>query len=151
MDINVLHFRLYQTRYYLTHPWKWFQHLFQSIKDAYHRAVWGFCPTDVWNIDEYLLAVLPHMFRYLAKNGCAYPGTNQFPSPEAWHEHLEELANTLDSLQDEKWYKEADKLLENRDTITQWKECVDKLNKERQILLKQTFATIGNNLHLYWD
>ena len=87
----------YATRYYLTHPWKWFNHLFRNIKDAYRRAVYGWTYVDVWDMDNWIMNVFPPMLRHMADKGCAYPGRDRFDTPEKWHKWLHAMADLLES------------------------------------------------------
>ena len=94
----------YSTRYYLTHPWKWFRELFRNIKDMWHRSIYGWTWVDVWNLDDWMLGVLPDMLRHMADHGNGYPGIEPFGTELKWHDWLHYMANTLESLRVNYWY-----------------------------------------------
>lgn len=138
----------YSKRYYLTHPWKFVHHFFQNLRHAYCRAVYGWTWEDAWNLNDWLLAVLPPMLRHIAENGVAYPGPyTKFDTAEKWDNHLHELANTLESLQEQNW--------ESRNEIPvndkMWYPREIELIQEREQLLIDTFKIIGENFNYYWD
>ena len=138
----------YSKRYYLTHPWKFVYHFFQNLQHAYRRAVYGWTWEDAWNLNDWLLAVLPPMLRCIAEEGMAYPGPGtKFGTPEKWHSHLHELANTLESLQEQNWEKRNEFSTDNKMWWIREKELV----QERNRLLVDTFTTFGKNFNHYWD
>ena len=87
----------YGKRYYITHPWKLVQNIGQNIRAAYMRARYGWTYGDVWDWDYWFMNVVPEMFRYLAKHGCAYPGYEPFETPEKWREWLLETADLIET------------------------------------------------------
>lgn len=109
----------YCTKYYWTHPWVWFKHLGQNIRDAYRRARYGWTYVDVWNMDVWIMRTLPPMLRHMATHGSAYPGHEPFETPERWHEWLNKMADLLESGLEEKqnncneFYNEYIKSLED--------------------------------------
>jgi len=60
------------------------------------RIECGFCDADWWNMDDYLIKLLPAMLRRLANKTIAYPGTEEFPTPESWTEYLESTAELFE-------------------------------------------------------
>ena len=56
----------YATRYYLTHPWKWFKDLKNNIRNVYRRAKFGWTYGDVWDMDQWIMHTFPPMMRYMA-------------------------------------------------------------------------------------
>ena len=94
--------------YYLTHPWKWFRDLKVGLKNAFHRMRYGFAWVDLWNLDSYICTLLPQMLWALRDRSCAYPGTDELPTPEAYSEWLNALA-TIINLYNTDWiYEEED-------------------------------------------
>ena len=87
----------YSKRYLITHPWQWFKCLWRNIKDVCMRARYGFCWSDVWNWDSWFLHVAPNMLRHMADYGSAYPGHKPFETPEKWHDWLHEMADLLET------------------------------------------------------
>ena len=57
--------------------------------------------SDVWDLDHYLLTLLPAMLRRLADEGMSYPGIAPFETPEKWETWLREMADKLESLQED--------------------------------------------------
>ena len=91
----------YSKRYYLTHPWVWFKHVWCNLQAAYWRSRYGFAPQDIWEFGYWFLDIIPQMLKYLAENGCGYPGNDDFPTPESWKNHLLSIANLLENARDE--------------------------------------------------
>lgn len=71
--MNILKNYPYAKRYYLTHPWKIISQTFRNIKFAWQRITKGYCEYDYWNIDCYLLKLLPELFDDFRKNLHGYP------------------------------------------------------------------------------
>lgn len=123
MKKNNVFYLSYSKRYYLTHPWKLFTEFFRGCKMAYKRAVYGWCPWDVWDWDNWFMGVVPDQLRYLADNGHAYPGREPFETSEKWHEWLHHIADLIETgseqWQDEhnEYYKDFMDELMNRDVI----------------------------------
>ena len=101
----------YRTRYYLTHPWKWFAQIGRNIRATYMRTKYGWTYSDVWDWDYWFMNVVPEMFRYLAEHGCAYPGYEPFETPEKWHDWLNHMANLIESGREE-WQEEHNEYYE---------------------------------------
>ena len=71
--MNILKNYPYAKRYYLTHPWKIVSQTFRNIKFAWQRITKGYCEYDYWDIDCYLLKLLPELFDDFRKNLHGYP------------------------------------------------------------------------------
>ena len=82
----------YSTRHYLTHPWLFFKELWIGAKNAYHRARYGWCWVDLWNMDTYLDALIPNMLDELANRSCGWPSSPEWPRFEDWTAELHTLA-----------------------------------------------------------
>lgn len=118
----------YNWRYYISHPWKWVAHLFRNIKYAWQRATKGYCLTDAWNMDDYLLHLIPNLLRELINDPAgAYPGSPPFDSREKWTSWLWEMVERFEKLQVDwsekynEWDSEYDRLL----ALHRFKEFVD--------------------------
>lgn len=157
--MNVLKDWAHSRRYYLTHPWKWFKEIGQNLRSAWERATKGYCYSDVWNIDLWLLNILPAMFRDMAASGCGYPGPGtEFDTPEKWRDHLLAMADVLESLQFENYWEDANEYKDeylHSPTRNEVKELFfareQELYEQRQQLLQDTFLTLAYNLDKYWD
>lgn len=112
MNLNVFQWP-YRTRYYLTHPWKWFSQLWRNIKAAYHRIQYGWCSWDVWDWDSWFCSITPSMLRHMADRGSAYPGSEPFETPEKWHDWLYKMAQTIERLQYDNWLEDQNEYSED--------------------------------------
>lgn len=176
MNLNVLKNFPYSTYYYIRHPWKWIEHLCNNIKMAYQRIKYGYCYTDVYNIDHYLLEILPRMLRELALED-SHPCS--FQTIEEWHNWLESMADVFESLPIDNWktknefaddfYSLCDKCRyiekdEKGFTHVKWVETEElkdlknlyfernkELKEEREILLQDTFKLLGQHLDELWS
>jgi hypothetical protein len=129
------------------------------------------------DIDDWLLTVLPSMFRDLAKKP-AYPGFEPFNTPEKWETWLNDTADQLDSyLEDwretrneyeQEYLDRLDKCIEKsgysmitwscdyskdpglRELKDKWNARTDELFLEQQEAQVKTFAEIGRNLKALW-
>lgn len=86
----------YATHYMLRHPWLYLRHIGYALRDCYHRIRYGFCPSDVYDMDDYLAKLLPAMLHQLAE-GYGYPGDDEFPTHEAWASYLKECASNIEA------------------------------------------------------
>ena len=68
---------------------------FNSIHAAYQRVTRGFCYWDVWDFDTHLAELMAQGLTVLADEGCAYPGNDEFPTPESWSDYLHEIVRLL--------------------------------------------------------
>lgn len=172
MSLNVMNWS-FNKKYYLKHPWKWFSELFSNLREAYRRVKYGWAYQDCWNLDFWMLEVLPPMLRHMADEGCAYPGTAPFETPEQWHDWLHSMADVLESLQEDNWFNQNEyekdfhqlshwhndtnsniTLTNGQDYETLSKlyfirshELVD----ERQKLIENTFLELAKYFTMLWD
>ncbi len=94
----------YRPRYYLTHPWRFFQEIWWNFKAGVARVRKGHAWRDSAEMDEYLLHLIPSMLRDIA-NGYAYPGVEPFETPEKWTDWCNSLADVFESVWEENWYE----------------------------------------------
>ena len=177
MGMNVFTWS-YSKRYYLTHPLDWVRELFGNIRDAYRRAVYGWTYRDVWELEYFLLEILPPMLRYMADYGKAYPGVEPFFTPEEWRNWLHHMADSFAKIADEEYweqqrneyYEEWEALInyednpnltttfdydtspEHRKEINHlyW-ERMKELCAERQKLIEDTFSEMAKHYFCLWD
>lgn len=71
--MNILKNYPYAKGYYLTRPWKIVSQTFRNIKFAWQRITKGYCEYDYWNIDCYLLKLLPELFDDFRRNLHGHP------------------------------------------------------------------------------
>ena len=153
----------YTKRYYLTHPWKWFQQLGRNIRDVYRRAKYGWTYTDVWDMDRWIMHTFPPMLRHLAAKGCAYPGREPFDEPEKWNEWLNKMADLIESGLEEKqeecneYYEEyMEHLMEPRDIRVEkmdddYYRRAGELMHDAEHNLEVAFTQIGKHFYSLWD
>ena len=66
----------------------------------------GVCDYDAWNLDGWMLRVIPVGLRKLAHNSHSYPGNEQFPTFKSWREWLlatADMADRIIELQNAPW------------------------------------------------
>lgn len=151
----------YSCRYYLTHPWLFIKEFFQNCNHAWRRAIYGWTWEDCWNLDDWLLNILPEMLRHMADHGSGYPGSKPFETPEKWHDWLHSVADVLESLQEDNWYSQNEYKEDFRrkwpagkdfDTVKElYFARTKELTEEREKLLIDTGIQIFKNLNLLWD
>ena len=163
--MNLSVFKLsYRKKYYFLHPIQFIKEIFGMIRDMFHRAKYGWAYSDVWNLNDWLIGILPPMLRHMADYGCAYPGDVKFDTPEKWNDWLHSMADVLESLQEENWYgqNEYEKewseipfkkhLTEEEEILRQayWDREIE-LETNRQNLQQKTFKELIENLDCLWD
>lgn len=84
---NVLKFYPLRKRYYLTHPWEFISQTWCNLRAAGERITKGFAARDTWDLDNYLLELLPNMIEHLKNNTNSHPG--DFNTFEEWQNVLQ--------------------------------------------------------------
>ena len=159
----------YNKKYLLTHPWVWFKCAWRCCRDAWRRSVYGWTYGDAWDWYDWFLHVVPDMLRHIAINGSAYPGAEPFDTPEKWRDWLLEMADLLES-GDEEWqnghnmyYEEYKKnpgsLLKvgktpytREDFVRKWYMArAAKLSEEGDKNVERAMTEIGKNFFNVWD
>ena len=83
-----------------------------NVRRTYHRAKYGFCDFDVWEMDSWFLAVVPAMLEHLRNNHSGFPDAiyDYYPeidretdedgekASQKWDEILTEMINVFDEL-----------------------------------------------------
>lgn len=111
------------------------------------RAVQGYCDADVWNLDSYLLDLIPSMLDHLANNCHGYApfvcknGVKETMNETKWIDYLHGLASRFRKVSDD-----ADRMLEESDlkSIRDRSEIIERQTKE-------LFTELGENLYSMWD
>jgi len=151
--LNVFKSYPYSRRYYLLHPWKWVYHTWRNWKNAWARATKGYCGEDWWDMDIWTLEILPQMLDELAAKSHAYPGNEEFDTPEKWERFLKGLAANLrlcteDAANQMNEYYNDGNWLENKDKyFARAKEVYE----EQEAIREETFKEIGRVLPMLWD
>lgn len=86
-------------RYYIARPWKWVRQLWRNMVEAHQRITKGYCDSDVFNMDSWMLKIMPAMLREMAEKEFSYPGSAPFETPEKWGTWLTGMAERLERLQ----------------------------------------------------
>ena len=69
-----------------------FRLFFRQFKWAYQRITRGYCDADTYDLDSYYLDLFHATINHLADTTHGYPGTEEFPTPEAWDKYLRDMA-----------------------------------------------------------
>jgi hypothetical protein len=178
MALNVFKdYKCWSNRYRLLHPWVIITGGWRNLKAAWQRATRGYANRDTWNLDTWLLQVLPAAIKHLAKNCHGWPATDDFPTHEDWVSFLNNLANDLEDCQDDEaenrneYYEDYMKeLMDNADehwkrdekgnlTYTKEQTELDKkyfarareLSEEQQKKLEHCFFLLSKYLRAMWN
>ncbi len=169
--MNIFKVKGYGTRYYLTHPWYWLREWRKKLVFAWQRITRGYADWDVWDLDQWMLEILPRMLDQLADNTHTYPLDI---GDKEWSKYLHGLASNLRLCTDEA----ADKLNEYYDEFhnnlilhtekkddgfthahveindeirdNYFKRCKE-IWQEIEAIREETFADIGRSLPEMWD
>ena len=124
----------YSKRYYLTHPWVFVADFFHAIRLGWQRATRGYCDTDTYSIDYFLIEMLPELFTQYRNNLHGYPC--DFTEDE-WDKYLTE--NIIEPLKFARAvYRENDFGDEEKD-------------KKAQEKLELAFHSIAKEYFALWD
>lgn len=158
----------YSKRYYRLHPWIWIKELFDNIRAGWMRATRGYCYSDIWNWDSWFLEIVPTMLHILANEGQAYPGSSDFPTPESWHDWLQQISANFISCREEEQEKrnqyrddfmnEIDKHFSTNPPLSSSNEIAQLyFNREKEIfdesqtVLRDTFLELSKHFYQIWD
>lgn len=114
----------YRKSYYLKNPlkiWEQIEKWWRNVPEMWHRARYGYCVSDWWGFDYYLMSFIPEAIRKF-KWSMGYPGMSVMgvctPEQEAqWDYHTGEKIDTPD-WQREEWEEQA---------IAVWNEILEKI------------------------
>ena len=162
-------------RFYLRKPWKFFEDAWLNLKAAWQRATRGWADRDTWNLDSYLLEILPEMIDYLREHTHGYPGEyNGFPTPESWDNYLrEEIIIPLQNAREEQvvqkneyeeelfsypmeFVKEENNFTpihftEPEELRKKWCEREKEISEWRQKELEKAFTAMAKYFYHLWD
>lgn len=104
------------------------------------RVTRGFADVDIWNMDMYLLDLLPAMLKQHADNTHGWPQSEQFPEFEDWTNYLHNITN---------------KFIKAKDLLTRWDGIsIDEMianDKEAAVLVKEAMSELGEHFFNLWD
>ena len=149
--LNVFKYGIYSWKY----PRNWFSNIgmfFRNLKRAKDRATKGFCDWDIWDLDVWLLELLPASLKEFKDKTQGYP--DELGSYEEWIKTLEKIIAHFDEankiITDDgetlnPYAKEYDDLIANNGVITKSEEThmttyTLSLNQEQEEL-KNKFVT----------
>ena len=162
MGLNVFKDYPYSKKYYLLHPWKFLKHSYYNIRDFIWRGTKGFAPSDTWNLDSWLLQVLPAALKYLAEHSHGWPSNEKFPKFEDCqdcegnnkNEYYNDYMNQFNDW-DNKWKKDEHGNLvykpEQSELDKKYFNRLKELSVEQQTLLEDTFNRLSKILYACWD
>ena len=176
--LNVFEWPL-RTRYYLTHPWKWFRQLGRNLRWACQRMVRGYADVDVYDMDRYLTRIIPPMLRAMADEAVgSYSSREPYDTWEKWQAWLRQTADTVESLQ-ENWaetkneyddaYFDALDMSKTKDEYgnviidfpnknnpevkelgDKWMARIKELSEQQRQITRDVFAEIAENFYNLW-
>lgn len=81
-------------RYFLFHPINYIRDLFYPIKYAWQRCYRGYADMDLFNMDQYLIELLPKMLDDLADCAHGHPCSSSFgfSSHQEWKDYLKSIS-----------------------------------------------------------
>lgn len=147
----------YRSSYYWTHPHLFFKDVWRNLKNMRMRVRRGWCWQDLWNMNDWLLEILPDMLRALADRSVGYPGSPPFDTDEKWRDWLTDLARRFEYCQEDKVFarNKYDKEYHKTSSTPEVRELYFKENErlfaERQRILKQAFNELSENIDQLWD
>lgn len=166
MDLNVWQKQLHSG------PIDWIKDVFRNMKWSHQRIKNGFSHRDTWNLDYYLLALIPATLETLAEQAHGYP--EEYGSHEKWQAELRRVA-TLFREADLEFYTEEEpcpdvhkyirreekKLPDGSVSVhltfdhdEQWeanREFEAAQQKLRQEKANEAFAWLAEHLYSLWD
>ena len=161
-------------RIYLRKPWEFFEDTWLNLKAAWQRATRGWADRDTWNLDDYLLEILPEMVDYLRTHTRSYPGYDEFDIPEKWDKFLkEEIIIPLQTAREEQttqineyeeelhsypinFVKQEDgfttlEFTEPEELRKKWCEREKEINEWRQKELERALKNLGSVFYSLWN
>ena len=166
-------------RYYLRHPIKLIKEFFCNLYEAYRRIRYGWAYSDVWNLCDWFLVVMPQMLYALAAdNARAYPGNDEFDTYEKWRDWLLEQASKLEKCREDgipneyedaflkvgddrfiSWLDESgnstskfrDPTPEEEEICHKFFERGKEIHEEQLRILHEVFEELGKNFYCLWS
>lgn len=144
------------------HPIKYIKAICRGFRAAWQRATKGFCDYDLWDLDSWLLKLLPSALENFVKNNNGYPF--DFKTIEEWNDFLLKMATDFRACQDpeaedrNEYYEEYIKQFEEKDGWHRERTEIDKkyftrsreLYEEQQRNLEEVFARLAKWLRAIW-
>lgn len=128
-----------------------FKTFFRQFKNAYQRATLGFCDEDTWDINKYLLTLLPELLTRFKELNNGYP--DQCETYEDWNKIIDSIIQKMNEARDSSseevlifGNKETEKLKVTDNTTKEIHERIQKHIK----LTKEAFVLLSEYLDDLW-
>lgn len=112
-------------------------------KKIWQRIDRGWCNSDCWDLDYYILTILAGGIRFLKDHHCGHPYEL---SEEEWTATLDRMAWCF-----ERGSKESADDVPFEFGIPEWNDCYKKLEEERKAALKEGFELLSKWIDSLWD
>ena len=89
-DLNI-----FKQRYVYRNPLRNIKDFLRRFKYAYQRITKGYCDTDLWNLDYYLICLLSEALKELSETTYSYPMNL---TEEEWRQKLLEMSNHFSNI-----------------------------------------------------
>lgn len=80
----------YTKKFYITHPHEFIKQTYRNFKSVIFRGIYGYCPRDVINLDDFFLELITESLQYFIDNHNTYPYTLGFDNDQEWCDYLKE-------------------------------------------------------------
>ena len=153
----------YRPRYYLKKPWKLVSAIRTGFSNMRMRRKCCYDWLALWNIDTFLLELIPNMLRHLSEKACGWPDNATFPTFEVYKEWMRSLAIPFEvlnaisfSFSDKEFArKRLEEIPESEFPVIGElrRECLEALDDSdwEQSLLIISFKHLARNLRVLWD
>ena len=161
--MNVLTNFEYSKRYYLTHPWKFVSKCLANAKYAWQRITKGYCDLDWWDMDSWLLKILPSMLKVMAAKTISYPAPLDIKEEDSekyyqeWISFLKQLAADFEWCQEDnidkenEYYEAFHNDIHNKEISEKYIQRCTELENMREEKIKTAFAALADNIWELWD
>ena len=89
-DLNI-----FKQRYVYRNPLRNIKDFLRRFKYAYQRITKGYCDTDLWNLDYYLICLLSEALKEFSETTYSYPMNL---TEEEWRQKLLEMSNHFSNI-----------------------------------------------------
>lgn len=123
------------------------------------RSIRGFSDVDVWNLDGFLLKLIPDAIKRLAEISHGWPQSEKFPTFESWEKFLKDLSSDFRRAQSLIYFEDSDESYEllkkcNSGIKSFEEDYVPTIEEKRECgtkLLKDCFNRLSDNITDLWD
>lgn len=162
---TLTYFATFGWRWNLKHPFKFMKEVGRSIRYSRQRIKRGYADCDWYNMYDWMIHVLPPMFRDMAQKGKSACMSEPFNGdPSAWEFWLCKLADDLESCDESEqnkrneYYKRYMRFCmnselspEQQDIMNRYHKRADEIWNESRETAKTVFDEIGEHFFSLWD